>query len=215
MGDKYRNYKLSSGDEVIGKVVGVNTKYVTINRPMAVKTVTLQDPMTGEQRHITLMRPWANLTESHDHKIPLRHIVLETSPTPEIVGVYLTKLEKEDVVDDLVQEMMGDPEQLEEYLRNIIESDLDSTPLPEEQPEQETAYSQEDAERVQMNFHIPPGLFLAFLMNGIISFNEDAEGEFDIDEFMKMKNEGFKNRKPRSDKKNDIEDYFKDWNPEP
>tara|TARA_Y100000593_G_C4306996_1_gene336266 strand:+ start:2237 stop:2881 length:645 start_codon:yes stop_codon:yes gene_type:complete len=214
MGDKYRNYKLSSGDEVIGKVVGVNTRYVTINRPMAVKTVTLEDPYTGEQKNVTLMRPWVTISETLDHKIPLKHIILESSPTPDIIGAYLNKLEREDVIDDLVKEMMGDPEQLEEYLKNIIESEFDSSPLPELE-DKEPRQEQEMDERVQMNFQIPPGLFLAFLMNGIISFNEDAEGEFDIDEFMKMKNEGFKRNSRRPKKNNDIEDYFRDWNPEP
>ena len=60
MGDVYRNYKLSSGDEVIGKLVGRNTRTVVLNRPMMVKTITLQDPMSGEQKDIMIMRPWAS-----------------------------------------------------------------------------------------------------------------------------------------------------------
>ena len=123
MGDVYRNYKLSSGDEVIGKVVGKNTRNVTLHRPMMVKIVTLQDPMTGEQKNIMMMRPWVSMTNELNHKIPLRHIVLESAPTPDVVTIYLNKLEKEDVIHDLVQEMLEDPEQLEEYLRTIIELD--------------------------------------------------------------------------------------------
>jgi len=209
MGDVYRNYKLSSGDEVIGKVVGKNTRTITLHRAMMVKTITMQDPMTGMQKEITLMRPWANLSNELDTKIPVRHILLETSPTQDIVGLYLHKLEKEDVIQDLVQEMLGDPEQLEEYLRNIIESDLDAGIIPEEEIEPE-----QDEENVQMNFRIPPGLFLGFLMNGIVSLDPENEGaEFDIEEFLKMKNEGNSKRKPR--RPTDIEDYFRDWNPEP
>ena len=209
MGDVYRNYKLSSGDEVIGKLVGRNTRTVILNRPMMVKTITLQDPMSGEQKDIMIMRPWASMTNELDQKIPLRHIIVEASPTPDVVGLYLHKLEKEDVVQDLVQEMLGDPEQLEEYLRNIIESDLDM-PLSEEEEE-----PQQDEDNVQMNFQIPPGLFLGFLMNGIVSLDPQNEGaEFDIDEFMKLKNEGDSKRKPRR-KNKEIEDYFRDWTPEP
>ena len=168
----------------------------------------MQDPMTGLQKEITLMRPWANLTNELDTKIPVRHILLETSPTQDVVGLYLHKLEKEDVVQDLVQEMLGDPEQLEEYLRNIVESDLDAA-IPEEEIEPE-----QDEENVQMNFNIPPGLFLGFLMNGIVSLDPENQGaEFDIEEFLKMKNEGSPKRKPR--RPTDIEDYFRDWNPEP
>ena len=208
MGDVYRNYKLSSGDEVIGKLVGRNTRTVVLNRPMMVKTITLQDPMSGEQKDIMIMRPWASMTNELDQKIPVRHIIVETSPTPDVVGLYLGKLEKEDIVQDLVQEMLGDPEQLEEYLRNIIESDLDMPLSEEEEPQQ-------DEDNVQMNFQIPPGLFLGFLMNGIVSLDPQNEGaEFDIDEFMKMKNEG--NSKRNSRRKNkEIEDYFRDWTPEP
>ena len=210
MGDVYRNYKLSSGDEVIGKVVGKNTRTITLHRPMMVKTITLQDPSTGHQKEITMMRPWANLTNELDTKIPVRHILLETSPTQDIVGLYLHKLEKEDVVQDLVQEMLGNPEQLEEYLRTIVESDLDTNNIPEEEVEPE---DMED-ENVHMNFRIPPGLFLGFLMNGIVSLAPENQGaEFDIEEFMKMKNEGSPKRKPR--RPTDIDDYFRDWNPEP
>lgn len=209
MGDVYRNYKLSSGDEVIGKLVGRNTRTVVLNRPMMVKNITLQDPMSGEQKDIMIMRPWASMTNELDQKIPIRHIIVETSPTPDVVGLYLGKLEKEDIVQDLVQEMLGDPEQLQEYLRNIIESDLDM-PLSEEEEE-----PQQDEDNVQMNFQIPPGLFLGFLMNGIVSLDPQNEGfEFDIDEFMKMKNKG--NSKRNSRRKNkEIEDYFRDWTPEP
>ena len=95
MGDVYRNYKLSSGDEVIGKVVGKNTRTITLHRPMMIKVVTIQDPMTGVQRNVMMMRPWANLTNELDQRIPVRHVVLETNPTPDIVGLYLDKLEKD------------------------------------------------------------------------------------------------------------------------
>jgi len=216
MADKYRNYKLSSGDEIIGKVISINARFVTVHRPMAVKTITIQNPNTGNSKDITLMRPWANLSNSLDHKIPTRHIILESSPTPEAVGAYLSKLERDDVVHDLVQEMMNDPEQLEEYLTNIIESEFDNNFSSEDSSDEEEEninLTPEDlAERVQMNFAIPPGLFLGFLMNGIISFDPENEGaEFDIEEFMKMKN-----KLPKKNQKDkDIEDYFRDWNPEP
>ena len=171
MGDVYRNYKLSSGDEVIGKLVGRNTRTVVLNRPMMVKTITLQDPMSGEQKDIMIMRPWASMTNELDQKIPVRHIIVETSPTPDVVG-------------------------------------LDMPLSEEEEPQQ-------DEDNVQMNFQIPPGLFLGFLMNGIVSLDPQNEGaEFDIDEFMKMKNEGNSKRKPRR-KNKEIEDYFRDWTPEP
>ena len=210
MGDVYRNYKLSSGDEVIGKVVGKNTRTITLHRPMMVKIVTIQDPMTGAQKNVMLMRPWANLTNELDQKIPVRHIVFEQNPTPDVVGLYLDKLEKEDVINDLVQEMLGDPEQLQEYLKNMIEGELDAE-LPEREEEPEEA----DEDNVHMQFRIPPGLFMGFLMNGIVSLDPENEGaEFDIDEFMKMKNQPPK-RNPRPRKNEDIEDYFRDWNPEP
>ena len=212
MGDVYRNYKLSSGDEVIGKVVGKNTRTITLHRPMMVKTVTIQDPMTGQQRNIMMMRPWANLTNELDQRIPVKHVVLESSPTPDIVGFYLNKLEKEDVINDLVQEMLGNPEQLEEYLRTIVEGDLDEVDMHNQDVEDE---QEEDNENVHMQFRIPPGLFMGFLMNGIVSLDPENEGaEFDIDEFMKMK-DGIPKRKPRPKKNEDIEDYFRDWNPEP
>ena len=162
-----------------------------------------------------LMRPWAALTNELNQKIAVRHIINETSPTPDVVSIYLGKLEKEDVVHDLAQEMLGDPEQLQEYLRNIIEYELDNE-LIDNDEEVEIEQQQQDDDNVQMNFRIPPGLFLGFLMNGIISLdpNNEEGAEFDIDEFMKRKNEGDSKRNPRR-KNKDIEDYFRDWTPEP
>ena len=132
-----------------------------------------------------------------------------------MVKAYLIKLDREDVVQDLVQEMMNNPEQLEEYLQEMVESDLQET-QEEDTEEQQTPLPPEELEsdKVQMNFQMPPGLFLGFLMNGIISFNEDAEGEFDVEEFLNMKN-GKRSRKPNKKDDKDIEDYFRDWNPEP
>ncbi len=217
MGDRYRNYKLSSGEEIIGKIVGNNELEVTLHRPMMIRNIAIQDPYTGEAKEVMVMRPWSNLSNDLDCHIPKCHIILESSPTSDLVKFYLMKLEREDVVNDLYNEMQSDPEQLEQYIKTTIERDLGNYGNDDEQEEESAPPPIEeirDEEKVQMNFQIPPAMFLAFLLNGIVSINEDNEMDFDIEEFMNLKDKERKPR-PRKKKRKNIEDYFEDWNPEP
>ena len=211
MNNIYKTYKLSSGDEIIGKLVGNTLNTIEVHRPMLIKLITFQNPMNGETKEMSILRPWNDMSNEITCKIKREHIVLESEPTPDIVQIYHSQIEKEDVINDLYQDLQADPERLESYIKDIIENDI--TPIPENDEEDEDIIP----DQVQMNFRIPNAMFLAFLMNGIVSLDPEREDEdeitgldFNIQEFLNMK-KGF----PPKGKNDNIDDYFKDWNPEP
>jgi|SaaInlV_165m_DNA_2_1040747.scaffolds.fasta_scaffold21931_2 hypothetical protein len=220
MTDIYKNYKLSSGDEIIGKLVGNNLDSITVNRPLCIKIFPIQDPTTGAMRDMMILRPWNTVSTELKYEIKREHIVLESNPMPEVIQIYLEQLEKEDIVSDLYADLMSDPERLEDYLKTVIEEDLEPN-IQEETMEQEQP---EEGENVHMNFLIPNAMFLAFLMNGIVSLDPEQEDEgndipqldFNIQEFLNLKNsKGFKSKKYSKNRNVDIEKQFKNWNPEP
>lgn len=210
MNNIYKNYKLSSGDEIIGKLEKNDLDTITLNRPMVIKTITLQNHFNETKEMVTL-RPWNNMSNELTCKIKREHIILESIPTPEIVEAYKQQIEKEDIIDDLYSDLMNDPERLESYIKNIIESDLNVEDID---PEQDIP------DQVSMNFQIPNAMFLAFLMNGIVSLDPEQENngveeiDFNIEEFLKMKN-AFPPKPPKRKYRLDFDEYFKDWNPEP
>tara|TARA_Y100000310_G_scaffold344041_1_gene454733 strand:+ start:19061 stop:19702 length:642 start_codon:yes stop_codon:yes gene_type:complete len=213
MSNTYKTYKLSSGDEIIGKLVGNNLDVIEIHRPMIIKLITFQNPMSGEMKEMSILRPWNDMSNELTCKIKREHIILESEPTPDIIEIYHRQVEKEDVINDLYKDLMNDPERMESYIKDIIENDINSIPENIENDEDQVIPDQ-----VQMNFRIPNEMFLAFLMNGIVSLDPEREDEeeitgldFNIQEFLNMK----KGLPPKKNDDNDIDNYFKNWNPEP
>jgi len=224
MAETYRNYKLASGEEIISKVISSNESYVTLHRPMLTKIITLDQPVMGGTNEFMILRPWGRMTNEIQFNINRNQIITDNAPKPEIVSIYLDELEKEDVTNDIYNEMVQDGElditnDLETYVKNKIMTDLENTPEVKI-PEQEEEPIPTDAQgNVMMNFVVPPALFLAFLMSGIVSFNEedDEEGfEFDIDTFMQQaKDKMIRKQQKKKDDPNDFETHFRNWNPEP
>lgn len=220
MADVFRTYKLSSGDDIIGKVVGKTAKHITINRPFSIKTVTGPGP-----REFVMFKPWDILTNEIEFELPLRHIISESSPKPEVVHMYVVELDKQDVINDLKDEIMDDPQKLEEYIRAQITEDLDELNDNSLYDENDTTEEINDKEEVMednimMNFVVPPSLFMSFLLNGLVSFDpESKEYEFDIESFYRDAKSKWKSP-PHTDKEKDSQDdeinkQFRDWNPEP
>lgn len=229
MAETYRNYKLASGDEIITQVISSNDTYVTLYRPMVTKIVVLDTPIMGGTKEFMLLQPWARMTNEIQFDVMRSQIISDSAPKPEIVAIYLDELEKEDVASDITNEMIQNGEitnDMETYMKNKIMTDLESAlepPTPNiEQPSPAGQPSPEEEptppESVMMNFVVPPALFMAFLMSGIVSFNDnddDDSYEFDIESFM----EQAKNKMIKKDWENDdiseIDNHFRDWNPEP
>ena len=213
MTDIYKNYKLSSGDEIVGILAGNDLDTITINRPMVLKTITLQNQQ-GETKEMMMFRPWNNMSNELTCKIKREHIVLESTPIPDVIEAYNQQIEKEDIVHDLYSDLMNDPERMESYIKDMIENNIN----PEEFQNTENDEKSNEDENVQMNFVVPHSMFLAFLMNGIISLDPDEREDdeklrgldFNIQEFLKNMSP---KRKPS--KKMDFDEYFKNWNPEP
>jgi hypothetical protein len=222
MSDIFRTYKLSSGDDIIGKVIGKNTKYIVINRPFSIRTVTAPGP-----REFVMFKAWDILTDEIEFELPLHHIISESSPKPEVVQMYLSELDKQDVINDLKDEIMNDPRKLDEFIKSQIEQDLNE-PMSDSEvlPYEENMLDEEDVEEtanednVMMNFIVPPALFMSFLLNGIVSFDpETKEHEFDIESFYRDAKRKWKNNPNKDTEKDSPDDeinkQFRDWNPEP
>jgi len=215
MADIFRTYKLSSGDDIIGKVVGKDSKYIVVHRPFSIKTVTGPGP-----REFVMFKPWDILTNEIEFKLPLMHIISASSPKPEVVQMYLAELDKQDVITDLKNEIMDDPQRLEEYIKSQLEQDLNEPIFEEEEEEIEMSGNEETEDNVMMNFIVPPSLFMSFLLNGLVSFDpETKEHEFDIESFYRDARRRWKIN-PNTDQEEDSPDdeinkQFRDWNPEP
>jgi len=220
MADIFRTYKLSSGDDIIGKVVGKNTKFITINRPFSIKTVTAPPNLISGPREFVMFKSWDILTNEIEFKLPLRHIISESSPKPEVVQMYLSELDKQDVINDLRDEIMDDPKKLEEYIRSQLfeDNEYDEEVEVEVEATEENDINVED--NVMMNFVVPPALFMSFLLNGIVSFDpESKEHEFDIETFYRDAKNKWKNNNRGDEEKDSPDDeinkQFRNWNPEP
>jgi len=222
MSSIYKNYKLSSGEEVLGKLIKNDLDTITLHRPMLVKVITMENGF-GEMRDMMMLRPWNNISNELSCQIKREHIVLESIPSTDVVEMYQHQMEKEDVITDLYNDLKDDPERMEQYVRDMIDNTIDGVDINEESTKNDTDDTDDIDEDVQMNFVIPSAMFLAFLMNGIVSLdpeskeknnNEEISGlDFNIQEFLKK----FPKRE-KEDKRRyrlDFDEYFKDWNPEP
>ena len=228
-GDKYKLYKLRSGEEIVSKVVSATSKKVTLFRPMQVKMSTLLDRNSGMTRDIVLLRRWLDNTFEINCELPLDYVALELKPTPDLISRYLMELEREDAYYDAMRDMEdtkkeeGDEPQSSEFLERLM-SDLEN--LKEMNDSVEEMMQPEDIEEenhIMMNFLLPPEIFLN-IMNTI---NEDAEADSDefnmsdLQSFLKRLREHKRTNSPirRKDDATDfddreIEDRFADWDPQ-
>ena len=119
---------------------------------------------------------------------------------------------------------MNDPDALEDFLQSTISDQLEEPPL-EESNEKNPAMDD-----ITMNFIMNPKLFMEFLAHGIMSLNEDEDGnqgvDLDPDAFMETydemkrhEEESKENPPPRRAKKKrgdwDFGNQFDDWDPTP
>ena len=171
-GDKYKLYKLRSGEEIVSKVVSTTSKKVTLFRPMQVKMSTLLDRNSGMTRDIVLLRRWLDNTFEINCELPLDYVALELKPTPDLISRYLMELEREDAYYDAMRDMEemkgeeGDEPQASEFLERLM-NDLEN--LKEANDSVEEMMEQEDMEEenhIMMNFLLPPEIFLN-IMNTI------------------------------------------------
>ena len=224
MAETYRNYKLASGDEIITQVIASNDTYVTLYRPMITRIIVLDNPVLSGTNEFMTLRPWGRMTNEMQFDVMRSQIISDSAPKPEIVAIYLEELEKEDVASDITNEMIQDGEitnDMETYMKNKIMTDLEST-LESSTPNMDQSTPEEEEpiplESVMMNFVVPPALFMAFLMSGIVSFNDnddDDSYEFDIESFIEQAKNKMIKKNWENDDISEIDNHFRDWNPEP
>jgi len=220
-----RLFKLKNNLDIIAEIRGKNKDSFILHRPYQVQNL----PIPGEMgmRVVQMIKPWIDNTDDISIDLPSDSVLVSSLPTPDLVRKYNYALEKEDVAQDIAAEIQNDPEQLQGFIERMVREELDEMDGMEGMPSEEMQERIEDAENIDVNFRMSPGMFFHFLANGIMGIDEDNGIEFDTDAFME-KFEEFKNKKkekpsrpkrrPPSPPKRDDWDFgsqFDDWDPEP
>jgi hypothetical protein len=87
MKSSYRILKLSSGEEIITKIVGKDKGKIIIENPMIFKT-TFRPDMFGQSKEITFLGDWLSNTTSKVTKISEEFIMNWLTPTKEVAHLY-------------------------------------------------------------------------------------------------------------------------------
>jgi len=220
-----RLFKLKNNLDIIGEIRGKNKDSLILHRPFVLHNM----PMPSEMgmRIVQVIKPWIENSDDITVDLPVDSVLVTSLPAPDLVRKYQYALEKEDVAHDIAAEIQNDPEQLQGFIEKMIREELDEMDEMPGFPSEEMEQKIEDAENIDVNFRMSPGMFFHFLANGIMGIDEDNGIEFDTDAFME-KFEEFKNKKkekpsqpkrrPPSPPKRDDWDFgsqFDDWDPEP
>jgi len=162
--------KLRSGDEIIAKRNGAKKGAILLNRPLVMQRSTLLDPMTGNiRKNICVFRDWLEFTTQIDCEIPTDFIVMEATPSPDIVKKYQQELE----VMDRPQPKKAQSKQpkdlpTEEMMRYLMSS--------QSQPREKDTQNMDDlvskmmqssglSQMVTATFSMPPDVFLNIILN--------------------------------------------------
>lgn len=222
-GNRYKSFRLRNGEEIVGEVVGVTGTSTKLFRPVLMKTVVMPDMSTGTVKEFVLFKEWLPSTEN-EFTLHKDYIMTQYTPSAKVMKSYLEYLERLDVAQDIAKELMNDPDALEDFLRTKINEELGEDSL-EEEPTDNSIPSND----VQMNFVMNPRMFMEFLHHGILSLNDDEDGENGIEidpdafmetyEEMKQQEEESKEKPPRRAKKKrgewDYGNQFDNWDPKP
>ncbi len=87
MKSSYRILKLSSGEEIIAKIVGKDKGKIVVENPMVFKT-TFRPDMFGQSKEITFLGYWLSNTTSKVTKISEEFIMNWLTPTREVANLY-------------------------------------------------------------------------------------------------------------------------------
>jgi hypothetical protein len=85
--------KLRSGDEIVAKRNGSKKGSLPLSRPLQLQRSTLLDPLTGQVRKtICVFRDWLEFTTQIECEIPNDYIVMEATPSPDLIAKYEQEL---------------------------------------------------------------------------------------------------------------------------
>tara|TARA_R100000152_G_C6768249_1_gene193700 strand:+ start:989 stop:1666 length:678 start_codon:yes stop_codon:yes gene_type:complete len=222
-GKRFKSIRLRNGEEIISEIIAVSKDKVTLFRPALIRTVAVPDPSRGIMREFTLFKEWLP-TEENEVSIHNDYIMTSFTPRVPVMKSYLEFLERQDVAKDIAKDLMNDPDALQDFLSTTISEQLEEE-LPTDKEDKHPAMDD-----ISMNFVMNPKMFMEFLAHGIMSLNEDEDGnqgvDLDPDAFMETydemkrhEEETRENPPPHRAKKKrgewDFGNQFDDWDPTP
>jgi len=96
MDPAYRILKLKSGEEIITKLVKSDKGKLSMEKPMAFRTVLMTDPYTGSQKEVTILRDWISYTADKFIQIPKDLVISYSTPLTEAISLYEKEKEKKE-----------------------------------------------------------------------------------------------------------------------
>lgn len=172
--------KLRSGDEIIAKKAGAKKGILLLHRPLQLQRSTFLDPLSGNiKKNVCIFRDWLEFTTQIECEIPEDFIVMNASPTPDMVSRYLAELEKLDRGDKAApakpsakkptkEEIAATEDLLDEYFKALQLPPLDTPKTPPQQPSKQSPMLPNippNASMVTATFSMPPDVFLNIILN--------------------------------------------------
>jgi hypothetical protein len=124
MDPAYRILKLKSGEEIITKLVESEKGNLSMEFPMAFRTMLMTDPYTGSQREVTILRDWISYTADKFIKIPRDLVISYSTPLKEAISLY--EKEKEKKQSDTKPKSIKNLDSVKKDMENEFQKYLDS-----------------------------------------------------------------------------------------
>jgi hypothetical protein len=124
MDPAYRILKLKSGEEIITKLVESEKGKLSMEFPMAFRTMLMTDPYTGSQREVTILRDWVSYSADKFIKIPRDLVISYSTPLKEAISLY--EKEKEKKQSDTKPKSIKNLDSVKKDMENEFQKYLDS-----------------------------------------------------------------------------------------
>ena len=124
MDPAYRILKLKSGEEIITKLVESEKGNLSMEFPMAFRTMLMTDPYTGSQKEVTILRDWISYTADKFIKIPRDLVISYSTPLKE--AIFLYEKEKEKKQSDTKPKSIKNLDSVKKDMENEFQKYLDS-----------------------------------------------------------------------------------------
>jgi hypothetical protein len=134
----YKLLKLSSGEELITKILKKKDGTVYMESPMTFRSTIMSDPYTGGQKEITILKDWIGYSSENTIKIPESFILSYSNPIEAAIELYekekekkLNDTKKQEIknYDDINKEMLKDFQSMIDQVRNN-DDDTEPPTLP-------------------------------------------------------------------------------------
>jgi hypothetical protein len=170
--------KLRSGDEIIAKKAGAKKGTILLHRPLQLQRSTFLDPLSGNiKKNICVFRDWLEFTTQIECEVPEDFIVVNGTPTPDMISRYLAELDKLDRQDKTnaakpsakkpsKTDLEATEDLLDEYFKALqMPSSDPKTPAQQQKSDTNLPSIPPNTSMVTASFSMPPDVFLNIVLN--------------------------------------------------